>query len=321
MTAGGGIAGMILAAGFGTRMRPVTDEIPKALLPVLGRPLLSVIAETLRAAGARTLHLNAHHLAGRLIAWVGESGIDAVVHREETILGTGGGIGNMAAALGGFETVLLHNCDVIASFGFEAALQRHRETGALATLVCLPPGPGAPPPAVRTDDAGRVTAIGGGGDLGYTGLAVFAGAALRRFPAGRPGDFVQTIGELAAERPGLVVVCDASAGEEARWADAGSPAAYLDLHRRLLAGGERFSSALPTPDSPLHAAPDALIGEGFSWEGFAEIGPGAVVGAGARLAGSVVFPGAVVEPGADLRQAIVWPGGVLRAPAGTEGAS
>ncbi|MBN1886149.1 MAG: NDP-sugar synthase [Candidatus Krumholzibacteriota bacterium] len=308
------IAGLILAAGRGLRMRPITGAIPKALLPVLGRPMIDTVAAKLRRSGAAAVHLNAFHLADALADHLRRAGVEATIHRETSLLGTGGGIGNMAASLRLFDVALLNNCDVIASIDFAAALRRHEASGALATLLCLPPGGAAPPPSVRVDGACRVTAIGGRrGDLGYTGMAVLSPGALARFPADRAGGFVETILALAAERPGAVIALDLSADGPVSWAETGSVGAYLDLHRRILAGGERFDPAIPEASGALHVAADARVGARLRWEGFAEIGPGAVVGDDVRLVESVVFPGAVVPPGSELRRRIVWPGGVVAA--------
>ncbi len=108
---------MILAAGFGKRLGELTIGLPKGLVEVGGRTMLSVIIEKFRRAGVGRVVVNAHHLGDQIACAAGE---DAEVVREESILGTGGGVRNAAALLGDDQAILVHNVDVFSTLSLTA---------------------------------------------------------------------------------------------------------------------------------------------------------------------------------------------------------
>ncbi len=133
---------MILAAGLGTRLRPLTDHRPKALVEVGGRTLLEIALSRLRAFGVREVIVNVHHLAGMVVDYLkanGNFGMRIEVSREdELLLDTGGGLKKAAWFFledEGDEPFLLHNVDVISTIDLARMAQFHRDNGALATLA------------------------------------------------------------------------------------------------------------------------------------------------------------------------------------------
>jgi len=134
------VKAMVLAAGLGTRLRPLTDDRPKALVTVAGRTLLEIALVRLRGFGVREVVVNAHHYAEMIVAYLaahGKFGMRIEVSREETLLNTGGGLQKAA----GFfleqsnEPFLVHNVDVISTIDLARLAAFHREQGALATLA------------------------------------------------------------------------------------------------------------------------------------------------------------------------------------------
>lgn len=130
---------MIFAAGLGTRLRPVTDKIPKALVRIGGTPLLELVARKLKAAGVTRLVINLHHHAHMIRAFVSEKnnfGLDVVFSDETTqILDTGGGLKNAAGLIKNHQSpVILHNVDVLSDVDLRAMIEFHRKENALATL-------------------------------------------------------------------------------------------------------------------------------------------------------------------------------------------
>jgi NDP-sugar pyrophosphorylase family protein len=134
---------MVLAAGLGTRLRPLTDDRPKALVEVNGRALLEIALLRLRAFGIHEVIVNVHHFADLVIAYLkahDNFGMRIEISREEVLLDTGGGLKkagwffqeNSEAA---DEPFLLHNVDVISTIDFAKMLQAHRASKALATLA------------------------------------------------------------------------------------------------------------------------------------------------------------------------------------------
>ena len=136
---------MILAAGLGTRLRPLTDDRPKALVTVAGRTLLEIAISRLRSIGVREVIVNAHHYADMISEYLKANhnfGIRIEVSREDELLDTGGGLkkaawffqesGNGVAAN---EPFLVHNVDVISNIDLASMLRFHNDHTALATLA------------------------------------------------------------------------------------------------------------------------------------------------------------------------------------------
>lgn len=134
---------MILAAGLGTRLRPLTDDRPKALVEVAGRTLLEIALCRLRSFGVGDVIINTHHYADMIVDYLKANanfGMRIEVCHEETLLDTGGGLKNAAyffleAGANPQEPFLLHNVDVISDIDLGRMVQFHGERGALATLA------------------------------------------------------------------------------------------------------------------------------------------------------------------------------------------
>ena len=133
---------MILAAGLGTRLRPLTDDRPKALVEIAGRTLLEITLARLRVFGIREVIINVHHFADMVADYLKKNdnfGMAIDISREELLLDTGGGLKNAAwffkESLEKDEPFILHNVDVISTVDFERMVEFHKEHRALATLA------------------------------------------------------------------------------------------------------------------------------------------------------------------------------------------
>lgn len=134
---------MVLAAGLGTRLRPLTNDRPKALVEVAGRTMLEITLERLRAFGIRDVIINAHHFADQIAAYLKANrnfGMRLEISREEVLLDTGGGLKKAAHFFlddpaDASDPLILHNVDVISTIDLRRMLDAHRETAALATLA------------------------------------------------------------------------------------------------------------------------------------------------------------------------------------------
>jgi NDP-sugar pyrophosphorylase family protein len=137
---------MVLAAGLGTRLRPLTDDRPKALVAVAGRTLLEIVLERLRGFGVREVVVNAHHFAEQMIEYLRahDFGMRIEVSPEVTLLDTGGGLKKAAwffleragsEGSGANAPFLVHNVDVISTIDLGAMVRFHEKRGALATLA------------------------------------------------------------------------------------------------------------------------------------------------------------------------------------------
>ncbi len=134
---------MILAAGLGTRLRPLTDDRPKALVKVGGRTLLDITLSRLRRFGVREVIINVHHFADTVVDYLKQNdnfGMRIEISREEVLLDTGGGLKQAARfflenAGDADRPFLLHNVDVLSTIDLHHMLAFHREKQALATVA------------------------------------------------------------------------------------------------------------------------------------------------------------------------------------------
>lgn len=229
MTERGAVRGMILAAGYGTRLAPWSDHLPKPLLPVPGGTVLDRAVAALDSAGVGEIAVNTHHL-GDLVAAHLRGRRDAArftLFPEAEILGTGGALANARAFLAAGDTFLLHNGDVLADLDLAALLSDHHTSGALATLVLVDW------PAVNSVDLapdGAVLAIAdrpsaaAGRRLTYAGVGAFAAGLLADIGPGFSSLIDPLVRALAAA-PGSVRGWVPTAPG---WSDLGTLPRYLD---------------------------------------------------------------------------------------------
>jgi mannose-1-phosphate guanylyltransferase len=305
----------ILAAGLGTRLRPLTHVLPKALVPVFNRPLLGIVLAQLAEADCCQVAVNTHHLGEQVLHFLGTQGpwgLQVQVSHEVELLGTGGGLRNLARLLGE-GPFLAVNADILTDLDLKELYARRRPE-ALATLVLhdCPPFNN-----VWVDQAGNVAGVGSppaamsGPPLAYTGIQVVEPGLLSWMPGEGPLDLVAVWRQALAggERLAAVTV----AGHF--WQDLGRREAYLAAHRRLRAGA---SPRLARLLGPLH---DPFLGEGTKVAAGAKFQEGVVlgrwvrVGEEATLGDTIVLDGAVISPGVSLRGCVVAAGVRVRASA------
>ena len=128
----------IFAAGLGTRLKPLTDTMPKALVPVGGKPLLAHVVEKLKAAGCKKIVINIHHFGDMIVDYVksqGGFGIDIVFSDERQMLLETGGAIKHAVQLLGDEPFLIHNVDILSNVDIKALWEEHLNSGSAATLL------------------------------------------------------------------------------------------------------------------------------------------------------------------------------------------
>lgn len=133
---------MIFAAGLGTRLKPLTDRMPKALVPVAGRPMLEHVIRKLKAAGFNEIVINVHHFAGQIIDFLRTNdNFGLTIHlSDETdqLLDTGGGIKKAASFFTDGKPFLVHNVDILSNIDLKALYDFHRTSGNDATLLVSP---------------------------------------------------------------------------------------------------------------------------------------------------------------------------------------
>ena len=228
---------IILAAGIGTRLRPVTDFIPKPLMPVGGVPLLESIIIKMKEVGIAKIAVNTHHLADRIESFIRNSPYSDMVElfQEKEILGTGGPLVNAKDLLCEQEYFILYNGDILSDLDLSELIDCHVSSGKLATLVAIQ-GP-ENRVLVSPDSKNSGTIIDILGKLGktcsdgrimtYSGIAVFSRDIFKYLP-GNPVNhsIITSILGAIADKPGSVGVY---MPEKIFWNDIGTTGKYFAL--------------------------------------------------------------------------------------------
>lgn len=303
---------MVLAAGLGTRLRPLTDEVPKPAVPIANVPLAAIALRRLAAVGVTDVVVNAHHLPDVLEAALVPHvppGVRVEVVREPVLLGTGGGVRAallaQARRLGppdDREPILLVNGDVLFAPGLRRALSHHEALGALATMVLRDDPRADTLGPIDVDAAGRVRRIlraPGGTDTTlrtcmFTGVHVLSGRSVRMLP--EEGCIIRR-GYSAWLAAGEVV---AGVVDAAPFRDCGTWTDLLLAMQDVLAGTVAVPGVLPVGGSIVE--PTAQVA-GATVVGSC-VGAGAFVARGVRIERCLVLPGAQVQQ--DARDAILW---------------
>jgi len=287
----------ILGAGLGTRLRPLTDRLPKPLVPLFHRPLAAWTLDACARAGIRRFAINTHHLPE---AWDGflnapeNQARDIRLFHEPVLLETGGGLANIAPWMEG-TPLLVHNGDIFTSLPLEKLIAAHQASGLPATLALR--SEGAQKRIALDDTLTRVTDLRhelgrAAGTHVFTGIYCVNPEFLDLIPRGGIIPVIPAFLELARQgRLGAVVIDDGV------WLDLGDRESYLQAHREL---------ALAPAVHPL-----AVIEPGAVIEN-AVIGPQTVVGAGAVVKGSVAWPGARISADSVLEECVVFSGKPVR---------
>jgi NDP-sugar pyrophosphorylase family protein len=299
----------VLGAGLGTRLRPLTDNLPKPLVPIFNKPLATFALDHLIASGIERFVINTHHRPEaytRIIGGRGDRadyrGRSVEFRHEPVLLETGGGIKNAQDLLGD-GAFILYNGDVLADLPLDQLIEAHCRSENIATLALRSSGAEK---RIQCDPAsGSITDLRGllgGRDepaFVFTGISVFSPEIHKHIPGGEPISIIPVLADLLRDgAPIGGVILD-----EGLWFDIGTPEAYLDIHRLLLQGRHAFSY-LPG-DWLQPVAPDATIAVDAELLGCTAVGPGARVQSGARLMDTIVWADTAVPAGADLCRTIL----------------
>lgn len=315
---------MILAAGFGTRLAPLTDEVPKPLLPVATRPQIEWVLEMLRRNGVTDVVINCHHLGDRIRESLGteyRGEISITYSIEDEILGTGGGLKKVEDFFDE-EPFIVVNTDTLIDIDLKEVVRSHVERDAVATMIVREWDPEGGYGRVEMNYAGRIVRM----------------LEMRRGEEGRPVIFtgVHVLGKkVFSYIPKEYYWCINAdcytamleQGEgiwgfetEDYWRDMGTLRGYYDANRDFLHGimpsqskelfdevREGMKTSFPKSVKIIRPV---LIGAGCELEEGCRIGPevvlgdDCVVGEGARIERVVGFDGALFEPGERVKELI-----------------
>ena len=308
---------VLLVGGQGTRLRPLTINTPKPMLPVAGVPFTVHQIARARDAGVTRIVLGTSYKADVFREFIEESdlGVEIVIATEPEPLGTGGAIRFAASHLhsGPEEPVLVFNGDVLSGVNIQALVAHHERSQSDVTLYLTPVVDPRAYGLVPTDRQGRVTAFlekpttleGIVTNNINAGCYVFRRSVIDRIPAGRVVSVErETFPELLTSGAMVSGVVDGG-----YWLDLGTPLAFVQGSRDLVRG------LAPSPAVPVHGdvlvLPGAEIAESANVHGGSVIGRGASVAQGAVVNGSAVFDGARILAGARVINSIIGVGAVV----------
>ncbi len=295
---------MILAAGFGSRLKPLTLSLPKPMFPVLNRPLLEHVLNYLSSQGIQDIIVNVHHLPDKIVEYFGDGtdfGVRLQFSREEEILGTAGGLKKAQSFLEK-ETFLVINSDVLTDIDLDKALSFHKEKKSCLTLVVRQDADPEKYEPIELADDGRITRFVNASiknppattqRVMFTGIQIMEPEIFFRIPSGK---FFGTAEDVfpAMIKEGLPVY---GTLHEKYWIDMGTRETYIQAQADALDGKLSLKiKTSKTPEGPL-IVPPVHIGKECEIAQDSQVGPYAVLGDGCRIR-----TGAVVE------NSILWEG-------------
>ncbi len=301
----------LLGAGLGTRLRPLTDDLPKPLVPVWNRPLITYAFSHLRHdLEVEAFAVNTHHRAEayREAFPDGDEG-GSVLHfrHEPVLLDTAGGIDNLRDWVPDDESFVVYNGDILTDLPLRPALAQHLRSGDAVTLILRSTGEEL---RVGYDpDSGKVVDMRGAlrpdwpHRYQFTGIYLVSPAFYAFLKPGKIESVVMPLLEAIrdGEQVGGIVI------DEGTWSDLGEREAYLDALSLPALGFPRYDDTPPERISPL-----ARIDDGAEIDELSTVGAGAVVEKGAVIRHSVIWPGAVVAGDAVLHRTVVRGGRTAR---------
>jgi mannose-1-phosphate guanylyltransferase len=316
---------VVLVGGQGSRLRPITYDVPKAMVPLRNQPFIDYMVSFLRAGGLESAVLSLGYLPDPIQAYfdgqdLGGFSIDYAV--EDHALGTAGGIKNTEAYLDGGPVVVV-NGDVLSGMDLRVAIERHRESDALATIVLTSVEDPTAYGLVEVDHdmlvhrflekpaADEVTT-----NLVNAGIYVLEPEVLDMIPTGREVSIEREIFPYLQAEGRLRAYVSSS-----YWRDIGTPKSYLAASHDALSGavGARqdfdYLQIDPSVASskgvkvlpPVSIAVGCVLERGATVGGRSALGRGCRIGEGALVEGSILFDGVEVEPGAVVRGSIIGP--------------
>lgn len=304
---------ILLVGGFGTRLMPLTRNVPKPMLPVAGLPVTEHQLVTARRAGITSLVLATSYLSDVFIPYFGDGsrwGMHLQYAVEEEPLGTGGAIRNAAQLLTRDESIVIVNGDVLSSHDLTRQIQMHESLDADVTMHLTHVADARAYGCVPIDKDGRVTAFlekmeNPVANTINAGCYVFNSRVIDRIPAGKVVSIEREVfPELVDQGRALYGMVD-----DSYWIDIGTPAALLqgsiDVVRNTANSAVLDGVALVHRSQDYVAHEGAIIDPGAIVTGGSAIGRAAHIGVGAIVDGSIICDGAKVLAGAHIRKSFV----------------
>lgn len=282
---------MILAAGLGTRLRPLTDKKPKALMPVVNKPIIGRTLEYLKKYGINQIVVNTHHHYKQIVDYLNcgkPFGLEIDVRVEPQILGTGGGIKNTSDFWDN-DPFLVINSDILTNIDLRPPYEQHRKSGALATLILHDYQPFNQIQVDNTQNLMDIALKSRPGRLAFTGIHIIEPELLASIPEGKYSDIIDCYRKLIQSNKPIKAY--RSVGHY--WRDIGTVNNYILANRELLGEG---SVSIGT---------DCLIDPTVKFHEWAVVGEKSRVKVGVEIKRSILWESVCLEKDIKVTDSIV----------------
>ncbi|HET6268272.1 MAG TPA: sugar phosphate nucleotidyltransferase [Acidobacteriota bacterium] len=296
----------VLGAGLGTRLRPLTDVLPKPLLPIFGKQLVTFAIDHLRQIGIEKIWVNTHHLYQRFAVLASDQRYNAVEFVfEPEILETGGGIKNLQRRIGD-ETFIVYSGDILTDVPVEHLLEAHLTQRNDVTLALRSTGLSS---AVRwCSDSGRILDLYGDSRSGpargydFAGISIWNPSVFARIPENTKISFVPVLADWlkAGGKIGGFLL------EENQWFNVGTRVEYLRLHQFIATQRwlPRYFRSSGT-EWPVRVEPSAKVSANSRIEGVSYVGNNCSIDRDVSIEDSILLPGSSLASGVSMRSCIV----------------
>jgi mannose-1-phosphate guanylyltransferase len=300
----------VLGAGLGTRLRPLTKVLPKPLLPIFGKPLVTFALDHLLQGGIEKIWINTHHLHQKFAALISDPCYHAIeLVFEPDLLETGGGIKNLESKMGG-EPFIVYSGDILTDVAVERLLEAHFTQENEVTLALRSTGLSSV--VSWCSDTGQILGLSGdlksdtAANYDFAGISVWNPSVFARIPENTKISFVPIIVDWlkAGGKIGGVLLA------ENHWFNVGTRAEYLRLHQVIAKGGW-LPGYIRDSEWPVRIERSAKVFATSRIEGASYVGDDCRVDSNAFIKDSVLLPGSSVGSGVSLRSCIVGGAGVF----------
>ncbi|PYL04673.1 MAG: hypothetical protein DME31_02800 [Verrucomicrobia bacterium] len=292
----------VLAAGLGKRLRPLTDDLPKPLIPIFQKPLITFVLDHLINAGVNRFVINTHRRPESFRSFFDHgdyAGAPVTLVHEPELLETGGGIKNAERCLGS-DPFVTYSGDILTDVNLPPLIDEHFRRGNDVTLALRATGL-ASDVALRdhrvVDVANR---YGIAGNLDFANIAVWNPTVFQRIPPQKKISFIPILGDWVGQGGkigGLVM-------NDGKWFNISSRTEYLDVHRRILRDDWR-PHYVKNHDWPERTAKSAIVDASAELRGCSVVGEDCLVGAEAILEDTILWPDAEIASKSQLHGCIV----------------
>jgi NDP-sugar pyrophosphorylase family protein len=292
----------VLAAGLGKRLRPLTDDLPKPLIPIFQKPLITFALDHLLGVGANRFVVNTHRRPEVFRSFFNRgdyAGAPVTLIHEPELLETGGGIKNAEACLGS-DPFITYSGDILTDVNLQPLIEEHFRRGNDVTFAVRDTGL-ASDIALRdhrvVDIANR---YGIPGNLDFANIAVWNSAVFQRISPQKKISFIPIIADWighGGKIGGLVT-------NDGKWFNIGSRTEYLDVHRKILRGDWK-PHYVKNRDWPERVSKSAVVDASAELRGCSVVGEHCLVGAGALLEDTILWPNAEIASKSQLYGCIV----------------